>query len=115
MMDLRCRTICGDDRIEGGLRNLRSLLAWPQCPFKCAIVAYPSGAANFVLGFTQLLLTKVGVLLVAAAISLCFLVFAPIGRQHQGLDERAMLAAMFAAGGMPLVYAPPALCRAPKQ
>ena len=67
------------------------------------------------LGFEQLLLTEVRVLLVAAGISLCFLVFAPIGQQHQGLDERAMLAAMFAAGGMPLVYAPPALCRAPKQ
>ena len=70
---------------------------------------------RFRLGFRQLLSTEARVLLVAAAISLCFLVFAPIGQQYQGLDERAMLAAMFAAGGMPLVYAPPALCRTPKQ
>jgi hypothetical protein len=46
------------------------------------------------------------------AMSLCVLITNPVGRLRS-LDERAMLSVMLAAGGMPLVYSPPALCRAP--
>jgi hypothetical protein len=48
----------------------------------------------------------------ALAILLCLLVCAPLGHQRKKLDENAMLFAMLAAGGMPLVYSPPALCPA---
>jgi hypothetical protein len=44
---------------------------------------------------------------------LWFSVCAPTERQQQGLDERMMLAAMFAAGSRPLIHVPPALCMAP--
>ena len=63
--------------------------------------------------FQQLSLTEVWILLVTLAILLCLLVCAPLEQHHQSLDERAMLSAMLAAGGMPLVYSPPALCTAP--
>jgi hypothetical protein len=36
-----------------------------------------------------------------------------IEHQHSGLDDRAMLSALLAAGGMPLIYSPPALCTSP--
>ena len=52
------------------------------------------------------------VLFIAVAISLCLSLGVLIEHQHQHLDERAMLSAMLAAGGMPLVYSPPALCSA---
>jgi hypothetical protein len=52
------------------------------------------------------------VLLVAAAIALCLSFGTLIAQQHQRLDERAMLSAMLAAGGMPLIYPPSALCPA---
>jgi hypothetical protein len=54
-------------------------------------------------------LDEVRVLLITLAALLCLLVFAPVGSRGS-LDERAMLSAMLAAGGMPLVYPPPALC-----
>ena len=50
--------------------------------------------------------------MIALAILLCLLVCAPLGHQRQNLDEKAMLFAMLAAGGMLLVYSPPALCPA---
>jgi hypothetical protein len=53
------------------------------------------------------------ILLVAAAISLCLSLYASIEHRHQTLDERAMLSAVLASGGMPFVYSPPALCPAP--
>jgi len=65
------------------------------------------------LPFEQLTETRVP--LIALAISVSLLVCAPIGRQHQGLDERTMLAIMLAAGGMPLIYVPPALCAGPPE
>ena len=52
------------------------------------------------------------VLFIAVAISLCLLLGVLIEHRHQNLDERAMLSAMLAAGGMPVVYSPPALCSA---
>jgi hypothetical protein len=63
----------------------------------------------------QLSSTEICVLLITLAAFLCLSVCAPIERQHQSLDERAMLSAMLAAGGMPLVYSPPALCTAPNR
>jgi hypothetical protein len=68
---------------------------------------------GFRSGFRHLSLTEVRVLLVTLAISLCLFVWVPIRQHHRNLDERAMLSAMLAAGGMPLVYSPPALCAAP--
>jgi hypothetical protein len=65
--------------------------------------------------FRQLSLTGVRVLVATLAIALCLSLCAPMGWQHQSLDERAVLSAMLAAGGMPLVYSPPALCTAPNQ
>jgi hypothetical protein len=53
------------------------------------------------------------VLFIAVAISICLSLGVLIEHQHQNLDERAMLSAVLAAGGMPLVYSPSALCRAP--
>jgi hypothetical protein len=58
---------------------------------------------------------EVCVLLIALAIALCISVCVPIAGQYQGRNEQAMLSAMLAAGGMPLLFAPPALCRAGKQ
>ena len=55
----------------------------------------------------------VRVLLSLAAL-LCLLVCVPV-RQHRSLDERAMLSAMFAAGGMPLLYVPPERCAGPPE
>lgn len=57
-------------------------------------------------------LSEVRYLLITLAALLCLLVCAPIAHPPQSLDERAMLSAMLAAGGMPLVYSPPALCTA---
>ena len=62
--------------------------------------------------FRQLSLDEVRILLVTLTALLCLVMFAPVGSRHS-LDERAMLSAMLEAGGMPLVYSPPALCRAP--
>jgi hypothetical protein len=56
---------------------------------------------------------EIRVLLVAAALSLCLSLGTFIEQRHEGLDERAMLSAMLAAGGMPLIYPPPALCSKP--
>jgi hypothetical protein len=57
---------------------------------------------------------EVRVLLIALAALVCLLVLASVRSSHS-LDERAMLSAMFAAGGMPLIYCPSALCRVPNQ
>jgi hypothetical protein len=51
-----------------------------------------------------------GALLAAMAAGLGLTIFAPIGWQHRSLDERTMLYATLAAGGMPLVYALPTAC-----
>ena len=56
--------------------------------------------------------TELCALLIALAIILCLSVSAP---KYQSSNEQAVLAAMLGAGGMPMVYAPSALCRAPKQ
>ena len=69
---------------------------------------------GFHFQFRRVSLDEVRVLLIALAALLCLLVLAPVGSSH-GMDERAMLSAMLAAGGMPLVYSPPALCNAPNQ
>ena len=58
--------------------------------------------------FRQPSTVEVRVLLITLAALL--LMFASVG-SHRSLDERAMLSAMLAAGGMPLVYSPPAQCR----
>jgi hypothetical protein len=57
--------------------------------------------------------TEIRVLVITLATALCLSVCTSIGWQHQGLDEQAMLYAMLAAGGMPLVYRPPAICTGP--
>jgi hypothetical protein len=69
---------------------------------------------GFRSGFRHLSVIETRVLIVTLAASLCVLVCTSFER-HQSLDERAMLAAMLAAGGMPLVYSPPARCTAPNQ
>jgi hypothetical protein len=53
---------------------------------------------------------ELGALLTATAVSLLLTIFGPIGWQHRRLDERTMLYATLAAGGMPLVYALPTAC-----
>ena len=74
----------------------------------------PAAAASHHVAFLQSCPVELRVLLLAAGLALCLSFGALIGQQHQRLDERAMLAAMLAAGGMPLTYSPPALCPAPK-
>jgi hypothetical protein len=69
---------------------------------------------GFRSGFRHLSLTETRVLVVTLAALLCILVCTSF-EQHQSLDERAMLSAMLAAGGMPLVSLSPALCTAPNQ
>jgi hypothetical protein len=70
--------------------------------------------SGFRLGFRRLSVTENRVLVVTLAASLCILVCTSFER-HQSLDERAMLSAVLAAGGMPLVYSPLAQCTAPNQ
>lgn len=65
------------------------------------------------VAFLQSCPVEIRVLLVAAALSLCLSFGTFIEQQHQRLDERAMLSAMLAAGGMPLIYPPQALCSKP--
>jgi hypothetical protein len=66
------------------------------------------------VAFLQSCPIEIRALLVAAALSLCLSFGTFIEQRHQRLDERAMLSAMLAAGGMPLIYAPPALCSEPR-
>jgi hypothetical protein len=54
--------------------------------------------------------TELGALLTALAATLWLTIFAPTGWQHRSLDERTMLYATLAAGGMPLMYAFPTAC-----
>jgi hypothetical protein len=77
--------------------------------------SFPASVArnrSFRSKFRQLPSIEFRVLLIALAMSICLLVYAPIG-QHRSLNERAMLSAMLAAGGMPLVYLRRALCTSP--
>jgi hypothetical protein len=48
------------------------------------------------------------ILACALVVSLCLSVFTTIEHDRPGLDQRAMLSAMLAAGGMPLIYSPQA-------
>jgi len=74
----------------------------------------PAASTSHHIAFLQPSPIELRVLLVAAAIALCLSFGAFIERQHQRLDERAVLSAMLAAGGMPLIYSPPAQCSAPR-
>jgi hypothetical protein len=74
----------------------------------------PAASTGHRVAFLQSWPVELRVLLVAAAIALCLSFGAFMERQHQRLDEGAMLSAMLAAGGMPLIYPPPALCSAPR-
>ena len=62
------------------------------------------------LGFLQSCPIEVRVLFVAAMVSVCLSLGTMIEHQHSKLDDRAVLSALLAAGGMPLIYSPPALC-----
>jgi len=62
------------------------------------------------LGFLQSCPVEVRVLFIAAMVSVCLSLGTMIEHQHGKLDDRAMLSALLAAGGMPLIYSPPALC-----
>jgi len=72
----------------------------------------PAVSTGHHVAFLQSSPVELRVLLVAAAIALCLSFGALIEQRHQRLDERAMLSAMLAAGGMPLIYPPAALCPA---
>jgi hypothetical protein len=74
-----------------------------------ALPASTSWYRGFRLWLQRLALDEVRFLLIVLAALLCLLVLTPLG-SRQNLDERAMLSAMLAAGGMPLVYSPPGLC-----
>jgi hypothetical protein len=50
------------------------------------------------------------VLACTLAVSLCLAVFTAVEHDRTGLDQRTLLSAMLAAGGMPMIYSPPALC-----
>jgi hypothetical protein len=78
------------------------------------IARWLSAASSNHLAFLQSCPVEIRALLVAAALSLCLSFGTFIEQQHQRLDERAMLSAMLAAGGMPLIYSPPALCSTPR-
>jgi hypothetical protein len=56
---------------------------------------------------------EVRVLFIAVMVSVCLSLGSLIEHQNNRLDDRAMLSALLAAGGMPLVFAPPALCASP--
>jgi hypothetical protein len=74
----------------------------------------PAASTGHHVAFLQSSPVELRALLVAAAIALCLSFGTFIEQQHRRLDERAMLSAMLAAGGMPLIYSPPALCSAPR-
>ena len=76
-----------------------------------SLPASTSWYCGFRLRLQRLALDEVRFLLITLAALLCLLVLAPLG-SRQNLDERAMLSAILAAGGMPLVYSPPAQCGA---
>ena len=101
---------------------MRPLAQSPEMPDMTALSlqfvrSLPVSAAplrGFRSGFRHLSMTETRVLVVTLAASLCILICTSIERR-QSLDERAMLSAMLAAGGMPLVSSPPALCTTPNQ
>jgi surfactin synthase thioesterase subunit len=62
------------------------------------------------LGFLQSCPVEVWVLFIAIMVSACLSLGTMIEHQHSRLDDRAMLSALLAAGGMPLIYSPSALC-----
>lgn len=70
----------------------------------------PAFSFGHYLGFPQSCPVEVRVLFIAIMVSVCLSLGAMIEHQKGKLDDRAMLSALLAAGGMPLIYTPPAMC-----
>jgi len=60
--------------------------------------------------FWRLSSVELIILACALVVSLCLSVCTTIGHDRAGLDQRAMLSAMLAAGGMPLIHSPQTSC-----
>jgi hypothetical protein len=75
---------------------------------------FPAASTGHHVAFLQSCPVELRALLIAAALTLCFSYGTFIEQQHQRLGERAMMSAMLASGGMPLIYSPPALCSVPR-
>ena len=65
------------------------------------------------LGLLQSCPVEVRVLFIAVMVSFCLSLGSLIEHQNNRLDDRVMLSALLAAGGMTLSFAPPALCASP--
>ena len=73
----------------------------------------PAFSFNHYLGFLQSCPIEVRVMFVAVMVSICLSLGTLIEHQNSKLDDRVMMSALLAAGGMPLIYTPPALCNLP--
>jgi hypothetical protein len=65
------------------------------------------------MGLLQSCPVEVRVLFIAVMVSVCLSLGSMLEHQNSKLDDRAMLAALLAAGGMPLIFSPSALCASP--
>ena len=70
----------------------------------------PAFSFGHYLGFLQSCPVEVRVMLVAVMVSICLSLSTLIEHQNSKLDDRVMMSALLAAGGMPLIYTPPAMC-----
>jgi len=70
----------------------------------------PAFSFGYYPGFLQSCPVEVRVMLIAVMVSACLSLGTTMEHQNSKLDDRVMMSALLAAGGMPLIYTPPAMC-----